>query len=487
MLGKRDEQADFLDEYVYGNLIPSDHILVALKKGTDFSFVDEETEDLYDPALGRPAYPASMMFRMLFLEFYYNLSDVEVARQCQYNILYRWFVELGIGDRVPDDSSLVVFRKRLGAERFERLFDRVVAMAREAGVLKERYKIVDATTVVADVAIPNTVNLLRQGRRVIIREIARCDEQAAVGLEQYRSKEKLAEKPKKEDLVHEIETSKAFIDAVRGRYGDEIDELVAGLEGIVYPEKGQGKVVSFVDLQARHGMKSRRTMFSGYKAHIAEDESEIVTSCDLLSGNRNEGHELPHLLQLEDSKGMRAEAVVADALYDSGENRQLIHEGGMKAYIPFRAKRKWSKGFAYLPQEDRVECMMGRKSIGKFTQQRGRLHYFSAEDCRSCQRYEDCARKNQPRMTIWVSDSYRRSLVDDGESRREALGIRRMIERKFGEAKKWHGMARARYRGLWRVKIQALMTFIVINLKRLTRLRGQKGNSPGRQRCRVPA
>lgn len=312
------------------------------------------------------------------------------------------------------------------------------------------------------------------------------DWQAAVGLEQYRTQEKLAEKPKKEALVQEVERSKAFIEAVRGRYGDAIDELVAELEGIVYPEQGQGKVVSFIDLQAWHGVKSRRTMFSGYKVHIAEDESEIVTSCDLLSGNRNEGHELPHLLQLEDGKGIKSVAVVADALYDSGENRQLIHQGGMKAYIPFRGKRKWSKRFAYLPQEDRVECMMGNKSIGKITQQRGKLHYFSAEDCRRCQRYEDCARKNQPRMTIWVSDSYRQSLVDDGEDRRTALGIRRMIERKFGEAKKWHGMARARYRGLWRVKIQALMTFIVINLKRLTRLQGQKGGSPGGRRCRVP-
>jgi len=168
MLGRRDEQSDFLDEYVYGNLIPAEHILVKIKENIDFSFIAEETEDLYSLDHGRPAYPAETMFRMLFLEFYYNLSDVEVCRQCQYNVLYRWFVGLGIGEKLPDDTSLVVFRRRLGAERFERLFDRVVELAKESGLLKERYKIVDATSVVADVAIPNTVNLLRQGRRVIL-------------------------------------------------------------------------------------------------------------------------------------------------------------------------------------------------------------------------------------------------------------------------------------------------------------------------------
>jgi len=45
-----------------------------------------------------------------------------------------------------------------------------------------------------------------------------------------------------------------------------------------------------------------------------------------------------------------------------------------------------------------------------------------------------------------------------------------MIERKFAEAKKWHGTSRARYQGKWKVAIQALMTFLLINAKRIVRL-----------------
>jgi len=37
--------------------------------------------------------------------------------------------------------------------------------------LKGELKVVDASHIIADIAIPNTINLLRQGRRVIIREI----------------------------------------------------------------------------------------------------------------------------------------------------------------------------------------------------------------------------------------------------------------------------------------------------------------------------
>jgi IS5 family transposase len=471
MLGREDRQGNFFDEYVYGNMVPEDHILVKIKGALDFSFVEEETKDLYSRDFGRPAFPAEVMFRMLFLEFFYNLSDVEVSRQCQYNILYRWFVGLKIEDRVPDDTSLVVFRRRVGEERFERLFARVVEKAKEEGLLRERYKIVDATAVVADVAIPNTVNLLRQGRRVIIKEIAKREPLSAQRLEsEYMSREKLWQKPRKEELVKEIEIGRRFIEEVRGRYGEEIEEKVEALEGVLAPGRGQEKIVSFIDFEARHGRKSPKRMFSGYKAHIAEDESEIVTSCDVLSGNRHEGHELPQLLEMEKEKGIKAEAVVADGLYDSGENRGRIHEEGMKAYIPFRGERKWMEKFTYFPEEDQVVCAIGKKTIGKIPQENGMLYYFSAQDCRSCSRLRKCVRQNQVRMTVWISDDYKQKIADDGEGRREALRLRKMVERKFGEAKKWHGMGRARYRGRAKVKIQVLMTFLVLNVKRMTRL-----------------
>ena len=62
-------QEDFFDVWVYGKRLPEDHPLLQIKKGVDFSFVEQETEDLYSEQMGRPAYPAGVLFRMLFLEF----------------------------------------------------------------------------------------------------------------------------------------------------------------------------------------------------------------------------------------------------------------------------------------------------------------------------------------------------------------------------------------------------------------------------------
>ena len=101
------------------NFLPEEHELLEIKKKVNFSFIEKETEDLYSKDTGRPSYPPEVMFKILFLEFYYNLSDVEVAKQLKFNVLFRYFVGLRAEDPLPDDTSLVVFRKRLGEEKSE--------------------------------------------------------------------------------------------------------------------------------------------------------------------------------------------------------------------------------------------------------------------------------------------------------------------------------------------------------------------------------
>lgn len=50
------------------------------------------------------------------------------------------------------------------------------------------------------------------------------------------------------------------------------------------------------------------------------------------------------------------------------------------------------------------------------------------------------------------------------------LKERYKIERKFGEGKQGHVWGRCRYRGLERYKVQALLTAIALNLKRMVKL-----------------
>ncbi len=77
MLGRRDDQANFFDREVFSRMIPEDHPLVEIKRAVDFSFVEDATRHLYDPENGRPSYPPETLFKVLFLEVWANLSDVQ--------------------------------------------------------------------------------------------------------------------------------------------------------------------------------------------------------------------------------------------------------------------------------------------------------------------------------------------------------------------------------------------------------------------------
>jgi IS5 family transposase len=261
----------------------------------------------------------------------------------------------------------------------------------------------------------------------------------------------------------------------KGKDTEETDRAIGELEGMLY---GEEKVVSLVDPDARWGYKDEDHPFCGYKAHIACDESKIVTSVDLLSGNENEGAEknVQSLLGKEREQEMEHGAVVADALYDSAENRRAIHEEKtlegerVKAYIPSRQKEKWLDRFRYVREKDWVVCPARQVSIGKSPHEQGWLYYFSVQSCRDCPYQEDCLPLNEGRVRVFVSEDYQLKLLDENPERKEALKIRPIVERRFGGGKKWLGLGRARYRGKWRVAIQVLMTFLEMNVKRIVKL-----------------
>jgi len=473
MLGKPNKQKDFFDSYVYENLLPAEHILLDIKRQIDFSFVEEETKDLYSSQFGRPGYPPEVLFKMLFLEFYYNLSDVETAKQCKYNILYRYFIGLQIHEPTPDDTSLVVFRDRLGRERFDRLFNRIVLQAKEKDLLKERLRIADASKVTADVSIPTKVNLLHQGRKLIIRTISKLNPKKAKELtKKYLRKVKFFKKPPKKELSKERKLTRKFIKAVKTKFTKETDNLCKLLNSASWGRKKKDKLASFVDPDARFGKTSpeKKDSFCGYKAHILEDESEIITSVDILNGNEIECVKLGALLEKEEEKKLNPKAIAADSIYDSGDNYKLLGRKKMKAYISFnpRNRRTW-KGFKHNEKKNFLTCPEGNTSIGRVPQEDGFLYYFSTRDCQTCPSKSTCIKPKETRARVFVKADY----VFTGSQnryRKRALRLRKIIERKFGEAKKWHGMSRARYRGKWKVAIQILMTFLVINAKRMAKL-----------------
>lgn len=97
---------------------------------------------------GRKPFDAILMFRMLILQSLYNLSDEQVEYQVRDRLSFTRFLGLGIEDRIPDGTTLWLFREKLAkAGRIEQLFDRFDRHLGAKGYIARGGQIVDATLV----------------------------------------------------------------------------------------------------------------------------------------------------------------------------------------------------------------------------------------------------------------------------------------------------------------------------------------------------
>lgn len=99
---------------------------------------------------GRRPWPATMMLRCLMLAEWFNLSDPQLEESLRDRLSFRRFAGLCVDDATPDETSFVLFRRRLReAGLHESLFAGVVEQLAEAGVLVREGAMVDATIIEA--------------------------------------------------------------------------------------------------------------------------------------------------------------------------------------------------------------------------------------------------------------------------------------------------------------------------------------------------
>ena len=97
---------------------------------------------------GRKPIDVIVMFRMLVLQSLYNLSDEQVEYQVSDRMSFTRFLRLGIEDRVPDGTTLWLFREALGkAGLIEKLFKRFSRHLEAQGYIARGGQMVDATIV----------------------------------------------------------------------------------------------------------------------------------------------------------------------------------------------------------------------------------------------------------------------------------------------------------------------------------------------------
>ncbi len=153
--------------------------------------------------------------------------------------------------------------------------------------------------------------------------------------------------------------------------------------------------------------------FFGYKGHMSMNaENNLITSVEVTPGQVYDGHHFCSLVDRDLAIKLPAETYAADRGYDDGNNHYYLEHNNLNSAICLKDNR------------------INKKDSSK---------------------------------EIWEK-------LIQTEAYKKGQEERYKIERKFGEAKQGHGLGRCRYVGLTGFGVQAYMTAIVLNLKRIVKL-----------------
>lgn len=129
------------------DLVLPNHPLRKIQKYIDFSFILDLVRPYYCEDNGRPSADPVMLFKMLFIGYLFGIrSERQLELEVHSNNAYRWFLGLGLTDRVPDHSTLSYFRERLReGDVLQKVFDEVVLLAIKHRLVAGRVLIMDST------------------------------------------------------------------------------------------------------------------------------------------------------------------------------------------------------------------------------------------------------------------------------------------------------------------------------------------------------
>ncbi len=492
-----------LSQDVYRKVISKDHLLNRINEEIDFSFVNQECKDMYDPEIGREVcnYP-EMMFRAEIIQYMYELSERRLREQIVENLAYRWFIGYELDDKVFHFTAPGKFRNALGEERHRRLFDQILEQFKEKGLLDEyENQSIDATHIIADIAIPTTIGLIKQA---IVSILKSSEGDCQIDREYYLGKKekkeyKMTEKEKKLTLRKVVIDANKLIEHFAHPHVNASDgtlESIKLLKSILKDyvkevnkdgekhyekreEKGKDRIVSGVDKDARWGAKSDNKIFCGYKAHTTQTDRQIITDTKVTEGNIPDDQELQPNLERQKEKNLFPNKMRGDGIYGTIDNRKKAMDMGTNLVAPPRTSHNKGKyypkeHFKYYPEEKKLVCPAGHTTDTRYWNKNANawIYHFHKSTCKQCPQKSKCTHGAYRTVSISKDYEIQQEAIrySKTEEYKEDMKIRAHIEPKQGEMKRFHKLTRAIYRGLERVNIQAIYTALVVNLKRMVKL-----------------
>lgn len=430
------------------DLVPQDHILRNIDKAIDFNFIYNQVKDLYCVENGRPSIDPVVLFKIIMIQYTFGIRSMrQTIKEIEVNMAYRWFLGYDMLEKIPHFTTFGknYMRRFANSNIFEKIFEHILTEAVDAGFVDASAVFIDSTHIKASANNKKSTDKL-------------------VKLEAKHYQEELAEEINKDRVEHGKKPMKDDDNDDDTDHGQETKNIK---QSTTDPECGLFH-------------KGEHKVEFAYTAHTACDKHNFVLGCDVSAGNIHDSVMFDGLYNDVVSRVPEIEMVGIDSGYKTPWIMKQVFDSGRLPATPYKrpmTKKGFFKKYEYVYDEyyDCVICPNNQVLKYSTTNKDGYREYKSNPGiCKSCPHRSQCteSRNCQKVVTRHVWEEY----IDKAEDVRlspkgkEIYALRsQTIERVFADAKEKHFMRYTHFRGLARLKMQVLLTFACMNLKKLAK------------------
>lgn len=332
------------------------HSLYQLAEAINWQVFDQQFGPLYADAIGRPALSTRLLVALHYIKHLYDLSDDLVLAGFLENPYWQFFCGMEyFQHQLPcDPTSLVKWRKRVGASGIEQLLKETLDAAKRQQALpdKEIHSVnVDTTVQEKAIAFPTDARLYYKACRALVR-VAR---QAGLRLRQSYSRlsKKALARQSRYACAQQLKRARKETKKLRtylGRVLRNVERFVGPLKEKpaallplsrrLYEQQRQDKQKLYslhapeVECLAK-GKAHKKYEFGCKVAVVTTSKAGWVVGIDAISGNPYDGATLkPALKQVEQLTGVKPK----EAFVDRGFRGSQPHPDGVSVYISGRKK-----------------------------------------------------------------------------------------------------------------------------------------------------
>ena len=490
----------------YDDLVPSNHpvrIVNSILDQIDVSSIEKTYK-----GGGTSSYHPRVLIKILVYAYLRNLySSRKIEQALGENIHFMWLS----GNIHPDHNTIANFRSGKLKGKFKQIFNQVVLLLADQGVLDIKDIYVDGTKIEANAnrytfVWGKSITNSRERIKKQLKELWRYVETV------YAEEEQRPNEPDSFDAVDPAEVAKTIDKINQALQGKSVDKKVKQKLG--YAKKNWPKNVAKYNAQQAQ-MGNRNSMSKtdpdatfmrmkedhmqngqlkpGYNLQ-ASSNTQFITNYTLAQTTADTTTLVEHLEEYKQSYNHTPDTITADAGYGSEENYTYLEDNNIEAFVKYNYFHKEQKNtkkptnpfhpdqLHYNSEKDCYYCPMGQQmtNIGQFKKKTktGYLQTYTryqATNCNGCPLRSLCHKSKQNRIIernynlIRLKAKAKQKLLST-----EGVAHRKQrcwdIEAIFGNIKHNMNFKRFMLRGIDKVNTEIGLIAMAHNLNKLVKM-----------------